>query len=44
VRELFGEHKIAPLTVRRSVAAQNHRAVEPADSPEVIVTNVLSRG
>jgi DNA adenine methylase len=44
VRELFSEHRIVPLTVRRSVAAQNRRAVEPADSPEVIVTNIRSRG
>jgi DNA adenine methylase len=37
VRELFAESTIVPLTARRSVAAQNKRDVEPADSPEVIV-------
>jgi DNA adenine methylase len=37
VRELFTGYQIVPLTVRRAVAAQNRRAVEPVDSPEVIV-------
>ncbi len=37
VRELFANAEIVPLTTRRSVAAQNRRDVEPADSPEVIV-------
>lgn len=39
IRELFEGNEIVPLTVRRSVAAQNRTAVEPADSPEVIVSN-----
>jgi DNA adenine methylase len=39
IRELFAENEIVPITVRRSVAAQNRTAVEPADSPEVIVSN-----
>jgi DNA adenine methylase len=37
VRELFGHAEILALTTRRSVAAQNRRDVEPADSPEVII-------
>lgn len=37
VRELFSGACIVPLTTRRSVAAQNRKDVEPADSPEVIV-------
>jgi DNA adenine methylase len=37
VRELFAHAEILPLTTRRSVAAQNRRDIEPADSPEVIV-------
>lgn len=41
IRELFEGHEIIRLTVRRSVAAQNRRAVEPANSPEVIVSNRL---
>lgn len=41
VRELFSEHSILPLTVRRSVAAQNRRDVEPIQSPEVIISNKL---
>mgnify|MGYP001765811174 FL=1 len=39
VRELFGTAKMTHFTTRRSVAAQNRRNVEPADSPEIIVTN-----
>ena len=37
VRELFSHANIISLTTRRSVAAQNRRAVEAVDSPEVIV-------
>lgn len=37
VRELFDHAEIVGLTARRSVAAQNRRDVEAADSPEVIV-------
>jgi DNA adenine methylase len=37
VRDLFEHAKIVSLKTRRSVAAQNRRDVEPADSPEVIV-------
>lgn len=37
VRELFREAQIHALTTRRSVAAQNRRDVEAADSPEVII-------
>lgn len=37
VRELFRDAKIVALTTRRSVAAQNRREVEPANSPEVII-------
>lgn len=39
LREMFGRHEIIRLTVRRAVAAQNRRAIEPSDSPEVIVSN-----
>jgi DNA adenine methylase len=39
MRELFAGNTFTPLTVRRAVAAQNRRAVEAADSPEVIVSN-----
>jgi DNA adenine methylase len=38
VRELFGHARIVGITARRSVAAQNRRDVEAAESPEVIVT------
>jgi DNA adenine methylase len=41
IRELFLEEEIVRLTVRRSVAAQNRRDIEPAKSPEVIVSNRL---
>jgi DNA adenine methylase len=37
VRELFADAQIIGLTTRRSVAAQNRRDVEAADSPEVII-------
>jgi DNA adenine methylase len=37
VRDLFDHARIASLTVRRSVAAQNRRDVQPIDSPEVII-------
>lgn len=37
VRELFGHAKRVALTTRRSVAAQNKRDIQPADSPEVVV-------
>jgi DNA adenine methylase len=37
VRELFFDAEIIALTARRSVAAQNRRDIEPADSPEVII-------
>lgn len=37
VRELFAHAQIESLTVRRSVAAQNRRDVQPAKSPEAIV-------
>ena len=37
VRELFADHRIERLTTRRSVAAQNRRDIEPAQSPEAIV-------
>lgn len=37
VRELFANDRIVGLTAKRSVAAQNRRNVERADSPEVIV-------
>jgi DNA adenine methylase len=42
VRELFAEADIVPLTTRRSVAAQNRRDVEAADSPEVIVVGLAA--
>lgn len=37
VRKLFSHSRIISLTIRRSVAAQNRRDVEPADSPEAII-------
>lgn len=37
VRELFEGARIVRLTTRRSVAAQNRRDVQPADSPEAII-------
>jgi len=37
VRDLFDHAVITSLTVRRSVAAQNRRDVQPIDSPEVII-------
>lgn len=37
VRELFAHAQIVRFTTRRSVAAQNRRNVEPADSPEVVI-------
>lgn len=37
VRELFADHEIVRMTTRRSVAAQNRRDIEPAQSPEAIV-------
>jgi len=37
VRELFGDYEIVRMTTRRSVAAQNRRDIEPAQSPEAIV-------
>lgn len=37
VRELFSHAQIIATTARRSVAAQNRRDVEAAESPEVIV-------
>lgn len=37
VRDLFDHARIAGLTARRSVAAQNRRDVEAVDSPEVII-------
>jgi DNA adenine methylase len=37
VRDLFHDAQIIALTTRRSVAAQNRRNVEPANSPEVII-------
>jgi len=42
MRELFPECEIVRLTVRRSVAAQNRRDVEPARSPEAIISNRLA--
>jgi DNA adenine methylase len=39
MRELFHGHEFVRLTVRRSVAAQNRRDIEPPASPEVIVSN-----
>src|SRR4051812_11785126 len=41
IRDLFPEEEIVRLTVRRSVAAQNRRDIEPSKSPEVIVSNRL---
>jgi DNA adenine methylase len=41
IRDLFLDEEIVRLTVRRSVAAQNRRDIEPAKSPEVIVSNRL---
>lgn len=43
VRELFEFAEIVPLTAKRSVAAQNRRDVEAADSPEVIVLGGMRR-
>jgi DNA adenine methylase len=37
VRELFADSEIIRMTTRRSVAAQNRRDIEPAQSPEAIV-------
>lgn len=37
VRELFAHAKIIRMTTRRSVAAQNRRDIQPANSPEAIV-------
>lgn len=37
VRALFGHARIVTMTTRRSVAAQNRRDVEPAESAEAIV-------
>jgi DNA adenine methylase len=37
VRELFADHEIVRMTIRRSVAAQNRRDIQPAQSPEAIV-------
>jgi DNA adenine methylase len=42
LRALFPDCEIARLTVRRSVAAQNRRNVEPANSPEAVVSNRLA--
>lgn len=42
IRALFPGCEIVQLTVRRSVAAQNRRDVEPADSPEVVISNRLA--
>lgn len=42
MRELFAGNAFVPLTVRRAVAAQNRRAVEAADSPEIIVSNAAA--
>lgn len=48
VRKLFSDAHVVALTTRRSVAAQNRRDVEPADSPEVILCSpratILARG
>jgi DNA adenine methylase len=41
IRDLFPDEEIVRLTVRRSVAAQNRRDIEPTKSPEVIVSNRL---
>ncbi len=37
VRDLFPDNEIVRFTTRRSVAAQNRRDVEQADSPEAII-------
>lgn len=37
VRELFSQAHIVRFTTRRSVAAQNRRNIQPADSPEVVI-------
>lgn len=37
VRELFSHARIVSLTIKRSVAAQNRRDVQPINSPEAIV-------
>jgi DNA adenine methylase len=37
VRDLFDHARIVSLKIRRSVAAQNRRDVEPIDSPEAII-------
>jgi DNA adenine methylase len=37
VRDLFSHAKIIRITTRRSVAAQNRRDIQPANSPEAIV-------
>lgn len=37
VRELFRHAKIVRTTTRRSVAAQNRRDIQPANSPEAII-------
>jgi DNA adenine methylase len=42
IRGLFPGCEVVRLTVRRSVAAQNRRDVEPAKSPEVIISNRLA--
>lgn len=42
LRKLFSSCEITRLTVRRSVAAQNRRNVEPANSPEAVVSNRLA--
>jgi DNA adenine methylase len=42
VRELFADARIVSLTTRRSVAAQNRRDVEAADSPEVIIVGLAA--
>jgi DNA adenine methylase len=37
IRGLFGHAKVVTHKIRRSVAAQNRRDVEPAESPEAII-------
>lgn len=37
IRKLFPDNEIVRFTTRRSVAAQNHRDVEQADSPEALI-------
>lgn len=37
VRDLFSHAKIIRMTTRRSVAAQNSRDIQPANSPEAII-------